>query len=227
MTTPTSEPADSVPPPLPVAASPSLVDRLLKRPHDLLDDLDRRPAATAAALAALAAACAAAYGLVAGSFSGGPQFWVVPVKAIMAGGLSGLICLPSLHILTCLQGGRQSFAQSAGALLLGVALTGLLLVGFVPVAWIFSQSTASAAFMGFLLLLFLAFALFFGLRLVQRSLARLNGERAPVFGLWAAVFLVVCAQMCTTLRPMVGPFDGFELQAKRFFVDHWIHAGRR
>lgn len=215
--------ATSSPPP--VSPPGSLVDRLLRQPRQLREELDRQPLPTSLALIALMAACFTAYGLVVGSFSGSEQYWMAPAKILIAALLSALICWPSLHILACLEGGRQTMHQSGAALLMSVALTGLLLIGFAPVAWVFSQSTNAGAFMGLLHLSFLICALRFGMRLLRWSLADINGERAyRSLGLWVTIFVLVCFQMCTAARPLVGPFNGYQLAEKKFFVMHWIDA---
>jgi len=136
--------------------------------------------------------------------------------------LSALICLPSLHILTALSGGNQSFRETAAILLLNLALSGILLIGFAPIAWIFSQSTNSASFMGGLHLLFWIVSIRFGLRLMGASLAFLNNRTMGVMTLWSCIFMVVVFQMCTTLRPLVGKFDGYEFQGKMFFLEQWM-----
>src|SRR5262249_50197750 len=87
-----------------------------------------------------------------------------PVK--IAGGLmlSALICLPSLYLFACL-GGSQARLAAIGSLLVGLLLLmTTLLIGFAPVAWLFSQSTESVAWMGALHLFFWLTATIFGLR---------------------------------------------------------------
>ncbi len=38
---------------------------------------------------------------------------------------------------------------------------------------------------------------------------------------WAGVFFLVVLQLSTTLRPLVGEFDGLSLADKQFFLEHW------
>ena len=64
-----------------------------------------------------------------------------------------MICLPSLYIFTCLSGSRRGWPR-CGLLIGLVMLMTILLVGFAPVAWLFSQSTESVAWMGALHLVF-------------------------------------------------------------------------
>src|SRR5262249_42740232 len=87
--------------------------------------------------------CSVIYGLVVGSFSMGTQLWAAPAK--IAGGLllSTLICLPSLYIFTCLSGSRARLVEICGLVTGLLLLMTVLLIGFAPVAWLFSQSTES------------------------------------------------------------------------------------
>jgi hypothetical protein len=165
--------------------------------------------------------CMLVYGLIMGSFSGGQQWWVVPLKVVLGTLLSAAICLPSLYIFASLSGSQRSFGEIMGLLLQSLALSGVLLVGFAPVAWIFSQSTNATPFMGFLLMLFWAVGASVGLLLLKRAFGHLNNNRTGILKLWNLVFVIVVLQMCTTLRPLVGKFEGFELKSKQFFVSYW------
>ncbi|HEX4665523.1 MAG TPA: hypothetical protein VH207_02900 [Chthoniobacterales bacterium] len=166
----------------------------------------------------------ALYGVAVGSLAGGNQFWIAPAKLAFGTLLSVLICLPSLYILICLSGTEVRFGAVAGALFAAVCLTSLLLVGFAPVAWIFSQSTDSVAFMGTLHLLFWLIGLGFGLRLI-RGLRRIDGpNKGSHLVIWSLIFILVCLQMTTTLRPIVGRSDHFLPGEKKFFLAHWADS---
>ncbi len=161
------------------------------------------------------------YGLVVGSFSGGIQLWAAPVK--ITGGLvaAALICLPSLYILACLGGSRATLREITGLVAGLVALMSVLLIGFAPVAWVFSQSTESVATMGMLHILFALIAVGFGLRLVETGLASFGGNSSAGLRVWSTVFLFVLMQMTTALRPLVGTADTFLPTEKKFFLSHW------
>ena len=105
---------------------------------------------------------------------------------------------------------------------MGIALTSLLLLGFAPIAWVFSQATSSLAFVGGLHLAFLVSSCFVGLRLVKRTLDAMNDAPLGGLRLWSALFVVVLFQMTTTLRPLVGPSEGITLKERLFFLEHWI-----
>jgi hypothetical protein len=101
-------------------------------------------------------------------FSGGPQLWVAPVKIIGGALLTAAICLPSLYVLACLGGANDTLRLGplAGLLLATIALNATLLVSFAPIAWVFSQSTDSIAFISCLHLVLWSVGFYFGLRLV-------------------------------------------------------------
>ena len=169
----------------------------------------------------VSAVCAAVYGFVAGTFSGGTQLWAAPVK--IAGGLlvSAAICLPSLFIFTCLSGAQSRLAEVCGLLAGLLMLMTILLVGFAPVAWIFSQSTESLAWMGALHLIFWFIATCFGLRFLETGFSHSNARSLAGFRVWVVIFLLVALQMTTALRPILGTSKTFFPTEKQFFVAHW------
>lgn len=197
------------------------MEALLKSPADLLRAARTRPDAMLG-LGAVVAVTMLVNGLVLAAFGGGLQFLWVPVKLSLGIFLCALICLPSLHIFSCLSGAQQSLRDTAAALLMGVALMSLILVGFAPIAWLFSQATSSAAFMGGLHLTFLGVSIAFGTRLVSRAMGALNEQRIRGVGWWTVIFTLVVLQMTTTLRPLLGPADNAVLHGKLFFVTHWL-----
>jgi hypothetical protein len=132
-----------------------LLENLLKHPGRIIHTLHRaNPAAPAIWFLLFALGGMALYGLAVGSLTGGMQLWIAPAKLVLGTLLSVLICLLSLSIFSCLGGSDIRLRAVAGGLAAAVCLSSLLLIGFAPVAWIFSQSTNSVAFMGTLHLLF-------------------------------------------------------------------------
>jgi hypothetical protein len=103
-----------------------------------------------------------------------------------------------------------------------VCLAALLLIGFAPVSWIFSQSTDSVALMGALHLLFWFIGVGFGLRLLAAAGAYLGQGGSRHLKIWNVVFVLVSLQMTTALRPIVGTSDTFLPREKKFFVAHWF-----
>jgi hypothetical protein len=130
--------------------------------------------------------------------------------------------LPSLFIFACLTGADVSFRGLVGVLLAMSALLALLLIGFAPVAWVFSQSTDSAVFMGILHLVFWMIALLFALRLLRLLMEYLRVRERLHFHVWTIIFVLVSLQMMTALRPLIGRSDRWLPQEKKFFVAHWL-----
>ncbi len=160
--------------------------------------------------------CLGIYGIVAGSLSGGSQMWIAPLKMILGALMAALICLPSLYIFLCLGGADVHVRMVAGELASSTALMSLLLLGFAPVAWVFSQSTDSVAFMAVLHFVFWGIAMGFGLALTGRSQSGREGS----IGLWRLVYVLVCLQMLTSLRPIIGRSNDLLPVEKKFFLVH-------
>jgi hypothetical protein len=161
------------------------------------------------------------YGMVVGTFSMGTQLWAAPVK--IAGGLflSGAICLPSLYIFACISGSRAGLQELCGLVVGMLMLTGVLLIGFAPVAWLFSQSTESLAWMGVLHLVFWFVATCFGLRFLAEGFAHSQARSKAGLGTWIVIFVLVAVQMTTALRPIVGKANSFLPTERKSFLTHW------
>lgn len=213
------DPAERVP----ITNAFAAIEALLRQPRRLLFQL-RQPGAGGliAQMLFVSAVCALVYGVVAGTFSGGTQLWIAPAK--IAGGLlvSAAICLPSLYIFTCLSGAQARLAEVCGLLAGLLMLMTILLVGFAPVAWIFSQSTESAAWMGFLHLAFWFVATLFGVRFMKHGFAHAEAKSQAGVNVWICIFLLVALQMTTALRPIIGKADTFFPTEKKFFIGHWL-----
>src|SRR5262249_2490182 len=97
-------------------------------------------------------------------------------------------------------------------------LGALLLIGFAPIAWIFSQSTDSVAFTAALHIGLWAIGIMFGLRLLEGMGHLLGGSARNHLKLWSVIFIVVSLQMMTTLRTIVGTSDRFLPTEKKFFL---------
>lgn len=208
---------------------PSLVatfDTLLKKPASLLHHLHHSasPKGVVINLLITTVVCLAVFGLMVGTFSGGDQLWAAPVKIILGLFASALICLPSLYIFACLSGYDITARSVVGVLVAVLCLTSLLLLGFTPVVWVFSQSINSLPFMAAILLGFWIIAVGFGLSLLFRSARFLGAHNAGHLSIWALVFVTVALQMSTTLRPIIGTSDEFFPQEKRFFLEHWLRS---
>lgn len=207
----------------PITNAFTAIEALLRQPRRLLFQL-RQPGAGAliTQMLLVSAMCALVYGVVAGTFSGGTQLWAAPAK--IAGGLlvSAAICLPSLYIFTCLSGAQARLAEVCGLLIGLLMLMTILLVGFAPVAWIFSQSTESVVWMGVLHLLFWFVATLFGIRFMKSGFSNAGARSQAGVNVWVIIFLLVALQMTTALRPILGTSDTFFPTEKKFFVGHWF-----
>ena len=212
-------PEDQVPIPNAVAA----VESILRQPRRVVCQI-RQPGSgrLIAAMVFVAVVCSLIYGLVVGTFSGGTQLWAAPLKIV--GGLlfSALICLPSLYIFACLSGSQARLVEVVG-LVAGLAmLMTILLIGFAPVAWVFSQSTESIVAMGALHLAFLVVSTYFGLRFLNTGFSAHEDRSGGGIKVWMVILLLVMLQMTTALRPWIGKADTFLPTEKRFFVSHWL-----
>ena len=212
------------PPPIPAAQPPGttlgeILDALLKRPASLVQHLCAAKSSRYWVRLALASVTAfALYGLLIGTFSGGEQLLAGPLK--VAGGmiLSAMICFPSLYIFLALTGVEITLRGLAGILFAMLALTGLLLLGFAPIGWVFSQSTESVAFIGALYLGIWCVATLIGLRLLAMAAPSRSAGRLIV---WEMIFVMVALQMTTALRPIVGVAPDWIPKEKKFFVSYW------
>ena len=228
---------ESVPPPpwrgpRPLGEDPServaitnmvaVIDAILRHPRRVIFQL-RQPEAgkLIAMMLCVSVICSLIYGVVVGTFSGHEQLWEAPTKIMTGLMISALICLPSLYIFTCLSGSQARLVEICGLLTGLLMLMTILLIGFAPVAWIFSQSSESVAWMGALHLIFWLVATFFGLRFLEAGFSQSEAKSHAGFNTWVIIFLLVSMQMTTALRPIIGRSDTFLPTQKQFFLSHW------
>jgi len=231
--TPNPSPVTNPPPPEPPPLDPPLPDQpdfrtlfesLLRRPAALVDRLAEPGHRAIGKLVLLAAVSAIVFGAVLGTFAMHEQLWAAPLKITAGLAIATLICFPSLYIFASLAGARISVGHLAACLTGAIALAGLLLLGFAPAVWIFTQSTDSLGFMGFLALATWAISLGFGLGFLHRALKAARATRGGPFAIWAAIFALVTLQMSTSLRPILGRSDQLFTTEKRFFLQHWTET---
>ncbi len=132
-----------------------------------------------------------------------------------------MICLPSLYIFACLSGSQARLGEICGLVAGLLMLMTILLIGFAPVAWLFSQSTESVAWMGALHLVFWSVSTLFGLRFLEQAFSHSKARSNAGLNTWIVVFLLVALQMTTALRPLVGKADTFLPAKKQLFLAHW------
>ncbi|MCU0784882.1 MAG: hypothetical protein MUF81_12745 [Verrucomicrobia bacterium] len=209
----------------PVPGVAAAIESILRQPRRVMFQL-RQPGAgkLIAAMLFMSVVCSLIYGVIVGSFSGHEQWWAAPVK--IAGGLliSAVICLPSLYIFACLSGSRARLVEVVGMVSGLLMLMTILLIGFAPVAWLFSESTNSLCWMGALHLIFWFVATIFGLRFLLAAFAHSHARSNAGMNTWIIIFVLVVLQMTTALRPIVGRADTFMPEEKKFFLTHWFHC---
>lgn len=163
------------------------------------------------------------YGALVGTFSGGIQYWAAPLKMVWGMLFSVLICLPSFLIFCCFSGNTVDLKRMLAALLASLALVGLLLMGFAPVAWVFQQSTESVPFMGFLHLVMYLLSLIGGFGVLIKAIKACEAKPSYL-QVWCVIFVLVTLQVSCALRPLIGTEDSFFPQEKRFFLQHWLES---
>jgi hypothetical protein len=227
---PQHSPGNPVRPPLgeasgdcdPVSGSVTVIEAILRQPRRILYQLQQPgPGGLILRMLFLTTICSLVYGVIVGTFSGHDQLWIAPLK--VAGGLlvSGLICLPSLYIFACLSGSQARLVEICGLICGLLLLTAILLIGFAPVAWLFSQSTDDYKWMGTLHLVFWGVATVFGLRFLESGYSHSHARSNPGLATWVVIFTLVVLQMTTALRPIIGTADTFFPPKKQFFVSYW------
>jgi hypothetical protein len=210
----------------PISGVFAVVEALLRQPRRVMYQLKQPQAgALITSLLIIAVMSALVYGVVAGTFSGGTQIWAAPVKIVIGLLISALICLPSLYIFSCLGGSHARLVEVWGLVAGLLALMTVMLIGFAPVAWVFSQATKSLVAMGVIHLVFWAVATLFGMRFLNAGFQHFSGGAGSGLGLkiWMVIFIMVALQMSTALRPILGKADTFLPAAadKKFFGKHW------
>jgi len=203
----------------------TIISALLKQPGQVAYELlQGRAAAVLAALSLVAVVSLALYGVMVGSLEGGAQYWIAPAKIVLGSLVAALICLPSLFVFLCMNGADAKIRQVGGLLAASVCLMAVLLVSLSPIAWIFSQSTDSVALMACLHLFLWCVALSFGLRLLSKTAVIAWGGATSKLGAWTCIYVLVCLQMMTAVRPIVGTSERFLPQEKQFFLAHWMRV---
>jgi hypothetical protein len=215
------------------------VDVMTQEPRGVLGSLDellRRPTAgferaragapiRAWAVRVLAGSlgCCVLYGAASGFFAGGAQIGIAAVKAPIIVACSALLCLPSLYVFGLLAGASLTQSRFIVTLIGFVGMLALVLVGLLPVEWLFSVSSKSLEFVVWLHLVLWGIAIVFGARFLRAALPEMP---AGAVVLWLALFCVVSFQVTTFLRPTLWrePNAPVIERGKLFFFDHFSNA---
>lgn len=219
----------SLPPPLPTGAAAApprgLLDTLLKNPRQIAETLARGEALAPGAFKLLAGGlvCHAVFGIAVGLFGEWSIAAMDAVKVPLIALFSLLLCLPSLYVFSCVAGSPLSLSQAAFLGCACLAMTGFILVGLAPVAWLFAVSTASGAFMAMLVFLLWLVAIGFTARFLDQLRAVARFQRQAGIKLWLFILMLVTLQMTTTLRPLLSSSeDGWWTGQKQFFLGHFV-----
>jgi hypothetical protein len=224
-TYPPQSPTPRVEPPLPETLDlRALFEALLRSPRALVRRLADPGHGAFLPFLGLAIVSLLVFGAVLGSFAMGQQMWAAPVKITAGLLIAGLICFPSLYIFSCLAGSQAGASQLAATFAGMLALAGLLLLGFAPAVWIFTQATDSLGFMGVLAIAPWFIAVIFGFRFLRDAVGSTGAISKGPFTVWSCIFLVVTLQMTTSLRPILGRSERFLTDEKKFFIQHWIES---
>ena len=130
-------------------------------------------------------------------------------------------CYPSFYIFICLAGIDLKPASALLVLLSSISVFSILIVGFAPVAWVFSQSTNTVFFIGFFHIIFWFISTIFGMRVLVKAALSLRCRNLlyPLF--WILIFVITSLQMMTALRPIIATSDSILPKEKVFFMYHW------
>jgi hypothetical protein len=165
------------------------------------------------------------YGAGSGFFAGGAQIGIAAVKAPLIVASSALLCLPSLYVFGLLAGAPLTRARFVVTLAGFIGMIAMVLVGLLPIEWLFSVSTASLEFVVWLHLALWGIAVIFGARFLRAALPEVPlGARL----LWLALFCVVSFQVTTFMRPTLWrePNAPVLEHGKLFFLDHFSRTLR-
>jgi hypothetical protein len=167
--------------------------------------------------------CCVLYGAASGFFAGGSQIAIGAVKAPVIIVSSALLCLPSLYVFSMLAGADLTRSRFVVTLIGFLGMLALVLVGLLPIEWLFSVSSKSLEFVVWLHLVLWIIAVVFGARFLRASLPEVSG--GAMF-LWLVLFCAVSFQVTTFLRPTLWrePNAPIVERGKLFFLDHFNHA---
>jgi|WetSurMetagenome_2_1015567.scaffolds.fasta_scaffold18505_3 hypothetical protein len=203
-----------------------LIDALLKKPRDFFHHVQYEDFSltNSLKLAFIALIGLLVYGVIMGSFSGNIQWIASPLKIIIGTTLTALLCYPSLYILIALSGADLRPGQIGILLTSSIALTAILLLGFAPIAFIFTFSIQTLPFMGLIHLILWLGSLYFSLNYLSKGLTQMGSKDVSLVKFWLTIFIITLLQMSTTLRPILGQESYLLTTEKKFFLHHWIES---
>lgn len=208
-----------------MATQGNIVTALLKAPAAVAEAIaGQRPklAASALSLLVVGMACYAVFGVAVGLFAGWRVAAMDAVKAPLVALCSLAVCFPSLYVFACVSGSPLTLVQTFALGCSCLAMSGLLLIGLAPVAWLFAVSTASLSFVVVLTLVLWLVATLFVARYVGRLRVNPLFRRQGGIRIWFLILVLVTLQMATCMRPMLAkPEKGWWTGEKKFFLAHF------
>ncbi len=203
----------------------SAFDELLRRPADAMTRSEAGGGlAVSLRLFGGSIAGYVLYGAIAGLFQGGVQTLIAALKTplIVVGSL--LLCAPSFYVFGTLAGADLSARRFLGLMAGFGGVLALLMMGLLPVTWLFTVSSSSLVFVVWLHVLIWWIALLFGFRFLVTAEPRARGA----LFLWVLLFSIVSYQLTTHVRPVLWREPGapvFETE-KLFFLEHLGEVGK-
>jgi len=82
---------------------------------------------------------------------------------------ASLICLPTLYVFSLLLGSNERLGQTISLILMGVTVTGVLLLSFAPITFLFMLTTSGYAFFKLLNVAFMMIAAYIGMSFLRKG----------------------------------------------------------
>jgi len=151
------------------------------------------------------------YGFVIGIYHGIDQSISAGIKLFVLFLLSILICFPTFYVIQIIIGSRIKLINLAAIIFSGALLSSWILVAFIPIVIFFMLTGGDYYFLQLLHIAIMAFASFFGMRLIVEAL-KYNCENediypktgVTIFRVWIVIFLFVSVQLGWNLRPFMS-----------------------
>jgi hypothetical protein len=166
------------------------------------------------------------YGAVAGLFQGGAQVAIAALKVPLIILASLVLCAPSFYVFGTLAGAELSGRRFLGLMAGFGGMLALILMGLLPVAWLFTVSSSSLLFVVFVQVLVWSVALAFAFRFLLSAMAEPRARGALV--LWILLFAIVSCQFTTYIRPVLWREPGAPMveTGKLFFLEHLAEVAK-
>lgn len=180
--------------------------------------------------------CFALFGAVLGSDHSVLQTLSSAAKLPLLFLVTLLVCLPTLYFFNSMFEADLSFGQNFVLLLSAIAMTGIVLLAFVPVSLFFLITTSQYQFYKVLNVAFIAIAGVIGVRQLVQGMKFLTFEnrrgaraRERLLTLWIVLYGFVGTQLAWTLRPFFGapglPFELFRGLGGNFYTNLFASLG--